>query len=94
MKLLSKIAILAVLIAFVSSCQKEKLPVPGLDPSQQDNTANQRVNSPDAGDTGGNFALPVIKNKDQNRDADEIVGGGDDDRDGGSSGSGKKEKKN
>jgi hypothetical protein len=86
MKTLTKIAILVALIAFVSSCQKEQLPVPGNHATQQSAPSNQRTSGSHAG-----VGTPSAINGEEDTRADEIVGGGDDDRDGGG---GKKEKKN
>lgn len=87
MKIISKLAILIAITAFISSCQKEKLPTP-IGGSSLQNVSNQRMsNSTDTTQT----PPPIIKG-DENTGIGEIVGGGDDDRDGGDSG--KKVKKN
>lgn len=90
MKILSKIAVFAGIVAFMSSCEKGELPSPsGACPTQQENAAsNQRVTDP--ADKPTSVGGPAISGEEEAR-TDEIVGGGDDDRNGG--GDGKKEKK-
>ena len=62
MKTFSKIAILSALIAFVSSCQKEKLPVPGNNSSHEANTSmNQRT--ADSSNTGSSVHLIIKDDK-------------------------------
>jgi hypothetical protein len=90
MKLISKIVILIGLIVFVSSCQKENIPVPNSYTSSQVNSANQRLSNSNSPDTAATSVHPVVKDK-ETKGSYEIVGGGDDDRDGG--GDGKKGKK-
>ena len=88
MKTFSKIAILTALVAFVSSCQKEKLPVPGNSSSQQANAGiNQRTG--DSSNAGSSVHF-IFKDDKHTRNVDGIVEGGDDDRDGGG---GKKDNK-
>lgn len=81
MKLVSKLAVLIAILAFVSSCQKEKLPVPHSPAVTQENAANQRSGSMNSADTTSS-AMPVSIGN-QNSNPAEIVGGGDADRDGG-----------
>jgi hypothetical protein len=79
MKLLSKISILAALIALTGiSCEKESLPIPQ-NPAQQGNPVNQRMQH-------GVNNVPghsILKDGTLNTDTLEIVGGGDDDNNGG-----------
>lgn len=87
MKLLSKLAVLVVLMAFASSCQKEDLPSPGNCPMHKDSvnqSQNQRLKN--RLDAGSDNSTIRGGNGDDSTGDDEIVGGGDDDRDGGGNG--------
>lgn len=95
MKISVKIAVLMIgLVALISSCQKEDMPMPGDCPShQQDQTnsgGNMRVGDPQTTNDGGNVgsggeptADTIVGHGDDDRDGGGIVGGGDDDKDGG-----------
>jgi hypothetical protein len=99
MKIVSKIAILVGFVAFVSSCEKEKLPVPHSLPAVKENTANQRNGGVNPADTASSmvpvYTTPntnpsdIVGGGDDDRDGGGIVGGGDDDRDGGGARKGK-----